>query len=156
MMGWKISSLWRQEPQAPEAGWILNGQGFDHSDDARREAGVLLRSLEGKNHGRLILKSGSARFEAAGSVDVGFVCHRTPDSRNPNAWLVLTGAHHDPDATMDVPMGRGTGHMPLRLIHPYSSAESALWDFIREPAQEELAPEWVSGGLAEGTRLESP
>lgn len=138
-----------QEAAAP---WTVDAEGFATVEEARSAALAALGSLDGKNAGRLSVDHGSARFEVAGGVEPGMVCHRNADSTDENSWAVLQSAGAA-DESVEVPMGDVKAFMPARLVHDLASVEVALADFFKNPTESSFGPEWVMGNEAEGTRL---
>lgn len=138
-----------QEAAAP---WTVDVEGFETVEEARSAAIAALRSLDGKKSGRLSVDHGSARFEVAGGVGQGMVCHRNADSTDENSWAVLQSAGVA-DESVEVPMGDVQGFMPARLVHDLVSVEVALSGFFTSPGASSFGPEWVMGNEAEGTRL---
>jgi len=138
-----------REDHAP---WTVDAEGFATVAEARSAAIAALRSLDGQKSGRLSVDHGSARFEVAGGVDPGMVCHRNADSTDANSWAVLQSAGVAEDS-VEVPMGDVQGFMPARLVHDLASVETALTDFLANPRASSFGPEWVVGIEAESTRL---
>lgn len=64
------------EPHKGPGGSLCGGKrGFGSAAEARRLADEALHSLDGAKRGRLTVEHGSARFEVAGGVKAGMVCH---------------------------------------------------------------------------------
>ncbi|TFC92837.1 hypothetical protein E3T19_00615 [Cryobacterium sp. TMT4-31] len=134
------------------APWTVDAKGFTTVEEARSAAIAALRSLDSKKSGRVSVEHGSARFEVAGGVDPGMVCHRNADSTDDDSWAVLQSAGVA-DESVEVPMGDVQGFMPARLVHDLASVETALADFLANPEASSFGPEWVVGIEAESTRL---
>jgi hypothetical protein len=138
---------------SPAAPWTVDERGIDTVAEARRAAGEALHALDGKMRGRLSVERGSARFEVAGGLGSGLVCHRNADAADEGSWAVLARPGLISDDTVEVPMGDVKGFMPLRLAHDLDFAEAALEDFFKSPGSSSLGPNWVTGVEAEATRL---
>ncbi|CAI3793513.1 hypothetical protein [Pseudarthrobacter sp. MM222] len=138
---------------AEKAEWLVDGRGLSTVAEAREAAGVALHDLDGKSRGRLAVQYRSARFEVAGGVGLGMVCHRNADATNEGSWAVLVRSAGVADESVEVPMGDVKGFMPSRLVHDVDSIEAALADFFRNPEASSFGPEWVTGSEAEATRL---
>ena len=141
-----------REP-AKKAEWLVDGRGLSTVAEAQEAAGVALHSLDGKSRGRLVVEYRSARFEVAGGVGLGMVCHRNADATNEGSWAVLVRPAGGADESMEVPMGNATGFIPSRFVHDLDSIEAALADFFRNPKASSFGPGWVTGSEAEATRL---
>lgn len=61
--------------RGPVAPCAVDKRGFGSAAEARRLADEALHSLDGAKRGRLTVEHGSARFEVAGGVKAGMVCH---------------------------------------------------------------------------------
>lgn len=136
-----------------DAPWTVDEQGFANADEARLAADAGLRSLDGKKHGRLTVKHGSARFEVAGDPRLGMLCHRNADARNEASWAVLARSAGAGGASVEVPIGDVKALMPPRLVHDFAAVEAALADFLSNPRAASLGPEWETGSDAGATRL---
>lgn len=136
-----------------EAPWTVDERGFANAAEARLAADAALRSLDGKKHGRLTVKRGSARFEVAGDSRLGMVCHRNANAGNEGSWAVLARSAGAGDASVEVPMGDVKALMPPRLVHDMAAVEAALADFFSNPGAPALGPEWETGSDAGATRL---
>ncbi|MBP3044739.1 hypothetical protein KKR91_01885 [Arthrobacter jiangjiafuii] len=151
-VAWRTAAQRRKAP-VKKAAWQVDGRGFGAVAEARLAAGTALRALDGKSRCRLAVARGPARLEVAGGPETGFVCHRSRDAADERSWAVLTRQEQLRDETVEVPMGKIVGHIPVKLVHDFDSASAALGDFLRNPGAAELGPEWVTGVEAEGTRL---
>lgn len=138
---------------AKKAEWLADGRGLSTVAEAREAAGAALHSLDGKSRGRLAVEYRSARFEVAGGVGLGMVCHRNADATNEGSWAVLVRSAGVADESVEVPMGNAKGFMPARLVHDVASVEAALANFFRNPGSSSFGPEWMTGDEAEATRL---
>jgi hypothetical protein len=136
----------------PAAAWTVNEEGFATLAAARPAAVAALRSLNGKNSGRLSVDRDSARFEVAGAVGRGLVCHRNAEAAKEGSWAVLVRADAV-DESVEVPMGDRQGFMPARLVHDLAAVEMAWAEFLRNPGASMLGPKWVIGREAGATRL---
>ncbi|WP_258062450.1 hypothetical protein [Arthrobacter sp. B0490] len=136
-----------------QAAWTVDAQGYSTIAEAREAAGAALRALDGTKGGRVSVERGDARFEVAGAVHPGFICHRTADASDEGSWAVLVGTGPVPDQSVQVPMGGPEGSMPLRLVHDVVSVEAALRQFFTDPGSASFGPGWETGNQAEGTRL---
>ena len=143
----------RARETAEKAEWLVDGRGLSTVAEAREAAGVALQALDGKSRGRLAVEYRSARFEVAGSVGLGMVCHRNADATNEGSWAVLVRSAGVADESVEVPMGNAKGFMPSRFVHDLESIEAALADFFSNPKASSFGPEWVTGSQAEATRL---
>lgn len=153
--GWKAMS--DQQRRKTQPAWIVGKRGFDTMASAREAAAAELRALDGKTHGRLDVEHGHAHFQVTGSVKGGLVCHRTHDVSDEHTWEVLVRVGHpldDPELVwVDLPVGGVTGSMPAPLINDLDSVELAMDDFFQTPAAVPSGPVWITGDMAEGTRL---
>lgn len=139
----------------PAAPWMVDGQGLASAAEARSAAGAALRSLDGKSRGRLAVEHGAARFEVAGGVGVGLVCHRNADATDEGSWAVLVRSEGVAEESVEVPMGAGSGYMPARFVHDLAPVQAALNEFLKNPESSSLGPAWLTGNEAEATRLTS-
>ena len=151
-VAWRTAAQRRKAP-VKKATWQVDGRGFGTVAEARLAADTALRALDGTSRYRLAIARGPARLEVAGGPGTGFVCHRSKAAGDERSWAVLTRQGQLPDETVEVPMGKIVGHMPVRLVHDFDSAEAALGAFLRNPGGTTLGPEWVTGAEADGTRL---
>jgi hypothetical protein len=140
--------------EAP-APWTVDGRGFASAAEARAAAGAVLRALDGEKGGRLSVEHGPARFEVAGAVNPGFICHRSVDPAEERSWAVLVRAGKVADEAVEVPMGGLKGFMPVRIVHDFASVELTLENILRNPEWSSFGPDWETGHQAEGTRLTS-
>lgn len=128
--------------------WIVEGQAHGSEAQARKAASDALHSMDGQAKGRLTVECGTARFEVAGGVPSGFVCHRNVDAANEGSWAALTRSGQAKDESVDVSVGKAKGFMPLRLINDLESVEAALDNFFKTPASSSFGPIWVTGSEA--------
>ena len=157
-LAWQHASKRRKPAEktretAKKAEWLVDGRGLSTGAEAREAAAPALQALDGKSRGRLAVEYRSARFEVAGGVGLGMVCHRNTDATNEGSWAVLVRSAGVADASVEVPMGDVKGFMPSRLVHDLDSVEAAMADFFRNPRASSFGPEWVTGSEAEATRL---
>lgn len=138
---------------APTAPWTVDKRGFGSPAEARRVADAALRSLDGAKQGRLTVEHGSARFEVAGAVGTGMVCHRNAVAADEGSWAVLVHPDGRTDQSVEVPMGGMKGLMPSYLVHDLDAVAGALADFFSNPKASSFGPEWRTGDEAEATRL---
>lgn len=151
-VAWRDNSTKNRKP-GKKWGWTVDGRGYDTQQEARGAAGKALRALDGKVRGRFEVQHGASAFQVAGSMKGGLVCHRNADASDERTWAVL-GRGREAAGVMDVPMGRRvTGSIPVALVNDYAAVESALDDFFQNPAVEPAGPVWVTGDMAEGSRL---
>ncbi len=143
----------RSRTRVPAAPWTVDKRGFGSATEAWRVADEALHSLDGAKRGRLTVEYGSARFEVAGGVEAGMVCHRNAVAADDGSWVVLVHPAGRTDQSVEVPMGGLKGLMPLYLVHNLDSVERALADFFRNPTMSSFGPEWRTGDVAEATRL---
>ncbi|MDQ1058644.1 hypothetical protein QFZ23_002545 [Arthrobacter globiformis] len=151
-VAWRLAAK-NQQVTAAKAAWAVDGQGFSTVAEARKAAGAALHALDGGTRGRLSVDRGSARFEVAGGVALGLVCHRNADATNEGSWAVLVRSAGIADESVEIPMGDVKGFMPSRLVHDLDSVEAALADFCKNPGSSSFGPEWVTGSEAGATRL---
>lgn len=137
----------------PAAPWTVDEQGFGTLAEARRAAGEALHALDGKKRGRLFVAHGAARFEVAGGVGLGLVCHRSANAADEGSWAVMVRPGQVSDESVEIQMGKIKGLMPLRLVHDPAPVEAALADFFESPRSSSYGPEWMTGPEAEATRL---
>lgn len=157
-LAWKHASERRKPAKRPRetaemAEWLVDGRGLSTIAEAREAASVALHALDGKSRGRVAVEYRSARFEVAGDVGLGMVCHRNADATDEGSWAVLVRPAGVADESVEVPMGNATGSIPSRFVHELDSVEAALADFFRNPKASSFGPEWVTGNDAEATRL---
>ena len=158
-LAWQHAKKRSSKPAKPsrqstrEVEWLVDRRRFGTAPEAREAALAALRSLDGKSRGRLAVEYGSARFEVAGGVGGGMVCHRNADATNEGSWAVLARSEGVADESVEVPMGAGSGYMPAHLVHDVTSVEIALEEFLKNPESSSFGPGWVTGNEAEGTRL---
>lgn len=147
----------RQQGFEPDkrSDWLVDGKEYGSAVKARNAVSEALRSMDGRTKGTLAVERGSARFEVAGGVPTGFVCHWNIDAANEGSWAVLVRDGQTRNESVDVPMGNAKGLMPLRLVNDLESVEAALDNFFKTPASSSFGPKWVTGSEAEGTRLTS-
>jgi hypothetical protein len=158
-LAWQHAHKRSRQPAKPsreptnKAEWLVDGRGLSTVAEAREAAGAALHSLDGKSRGRLAVEHGSARFEVAGGVGLGMVCHRSADADQESSWAVLLRPGQAKDESVDVPMGDATGFIPSRFVNELGPVEAALTDFLGNPGSASLGPEWMTGNDAEATRL---
>ena len=158
-LAWQHAKKRSRKPAKPgrkttkEPEWLVDGRSLSTAAEAREAAFAGLHSLDGKSRGRLAVEFGSARFEVAGGVGVGMVCHRNADATNEASWAVLMRSEEGADESVDVPMGAGSGHMPVRFVHDLAPVEAVLEEFLRNPESSSFGPGWLTGNEAEATRL---
>lgn len=152
-VAWRTAAQRRKAAPVKKAVWQVDGRGFSTVGEARLTADAALRALNGTSRYRLAVTRGSARLEVVGGPEAGFVCHRSTAAADERSWAVLTRHGQLPDETVEVAMGKIVGHMPVRLVHDFDSVAAALSNFLRNPGDATLGPEWVTGAEAEGTRL---
>ncbi|UWX97483.1 hypothetical protein N2K95_01960 [Arthrobacter zhaoxinii] len=150
--GWK--AMKEHSPKAAmKSDWTVNGHEFGAVTAARDAAGTAMRNLDGKAHGRLDVEHGFACFQVLGSVTSGFLCHWNHDVSDEDSWAVLTRVGYELDDWADVPAGRYTSSVPVRLINDLGSAQQALDDFFRNPDATPEGPNWPIDEESQGTRL---
>lgn len=157
-LAWQHASKRRKparqtEETAEKTEWLVDGRGLSTVAEAREAAVVALHALDGKSRGRLAVEYRLARFEVAGGVGLGMVCHRNADATNEGSWAVLVRSEGVADESVEVPMGNATGFVPSRFVNDLGPVEAALTDFLKNPASASLSPDWMTGSDAEATRL---
>lgn len=158
-LAWQHAKKRSSKPAKPgrettkEVEWLVDGRRLGAAAEAREAALAALRSLDGKSRGRLAVEYGSARFEVAGGVGVGLVCHRNPVSTNEGSWAVLVRPEGVADEPVEVPTGAGSGYMPARFVHDLAPVQAALDEFLGNPESSSSGPGWLTGNEAEATRL---
>ncbi len=153
-VAWRLAAK-NRKPTPARAAWTVGGRGMRTVAEAREAAAGALRALDGTKGGRVSVERGGARFEVAGAVHPGFICHRTTDASDEGSWAVLVRTGPVPDQSVEIPMGGPKGFMPLRLVHDVESVEEALGDFFADPGASSFGSEWEKGNQAEGTRLQA-
>lgn len=151
-VAWRIAAKSRR-PTPARAAWTVDGRGMSTVAEAREAGARALRALHGTKGGRLSVERGDARFEVAGAVHPGFICHLTTDASDDGSWAVMVRTGPVPDQSVEIPMGGPKGFMPLRLVHDVEAVEEALAGFFSDPKPSSLESEWERGSQAEGTRL---
>ncbi|WP_261792164.1 hypothetical protein [Arthrobacter sp. PM3] len=136
-----------------KAEWTVDDLELNTVAEARKAANAALKALDGKAGGRLVVEHGAARFEVAGGVGLGMVCHRNSDASDERSWAVLVRPGQPTDKAVEVPMGDVKGLIPSRLVNELGPVEAALADFLKNPGSSSLGPEWETGSDAEATRL---
>lgn len=150
----------RRHPN-PTYPWNVGDRGFRSKHDASDAAYDALNGLDGSNkktqHAFLTVSHESARFEVAGDVHEGLVCHYNPDADDDSTWHVLVNPGvEESSGRVDVPMGRWMPSIPGYLVNDLPHATDALRAFIQGDPLSTEALEWRAGGEAEATRLSSP
>ena len=155
--GANFGVVWRMAATKPQvqSKWSVNGHGIDTLAEVRKVAKQHLHILDGERHHRLVVEHGSARFEVAGSLPSKLVCHRTNDVESELSWAVLENPGPVEDQSIEVPIGRIEGFIPLRFVNDIESVEPALLDFLKNPRAESLGPEWNTENIAFDLRLNS-
>ncbi len=151
-VAWRIAAK-NGKPVSAIAAWTVDGRGMSTVAEARKAAGAALHALNGTKGGRLSVERRDARFEVAGAVHPGFICHRTADAADEGSWAVLVRTGPVADHSVEIPMGGPKGFMPLRLVHDVVAVEEALAECFADPGSSSFGQDWETGNQAEGTRL---
>ena len=151
--GWRIAREHGRRA-AMKSAWTVDEREFGTVAAARDAADTALRNLDGgKAHGRLDVEHGFASFQVLGDVKTGLLCHWNRDVSNEDSWAVLTRVGYGLDDWADVPAGRYTSSVPVRLINDLGSVQRALDDFFRNPDAAPEGPPWAIDEESQGTRL---
>lgn len=148
-VAWRMATV----PPKEKSKWTVNGRGLDTLTEARKDASQHLHILDGERHSRLVVEHGSARFEVAGALPSKLVCHRNHDADDHRSWAVLSNSGQEDAESVDVPMGRNKGFIPSRFVNDIEAVEAALKDFLKNPKEESLGPEWNTESIASDVRL---
>jgi hypothetical protein len=155
LAGAQFGVAWRLAAVKPSvrSEWAVNGQGIDTLIEARKAALEALHSLDGNKAERVIVEQGPARFEVAGAVPSKLVCHRNPEADNDFSWAILSRTGHASEESAEVPMGQMKGFIPSLFVHDIGAVEAALEEFLKNPREESLGPEWNRDSIAFDLRL---
>lgn len=148
-VAWRMAVVERK----PKPKWTVNGRGVDTLAGARKAATEALRSLDGTKREGVVVEHGPARFEVAGALPSKLVCHRNPDAGSDFSWAILSRTGTGTGESVEVPIGRMKGFIPLQYIHDLGPVEAALNDFLNDPGAESLGPEWNTDPVAFDLRL---
>lgn len=133
--------------------WIVNNQGFDTVADAGAAAHKVLRELDGsRKNWRLSIQNDTARFDASGSSEIGFLCHRSRFGKKVDPWTVLSHPERA-GSEVEVPMGGGPGYIPSQYVSNLVEAEDALKKFLEDPNAESWGSEWDVGDIADDLHI---